>query len=539
MNILLIIPKYNYSVNPDFSYNFPLGLAYISSTLKKANYSVDCLNLNHLKGSVEELVTNALNKKKYDLVGSGGNAFLFSQLKTIVKTTHNHSSKPLFVMGGPIITSEPMLMFEALDTDFAVLGEGEETIKDLVNSIENKKPLLKVKGIIFKENGNSKMNEPREPIKDIEKIPYPDFDGIDFNLQLKNMHCNDNWNFQAFDFPRTYPILASRGCPFNCSFCWHDMRFRARSIKDVMKELRENVEKYNINNIMIYDDCFSANKDRLYEFCREIKKFSQELGRELKWHCQLIVNTVDPEMLKTMREAGCEMISYGFESFSPTVLKSMRKPITPEKIDFAFKETLKARIGIQGNFIFGDIAETKQTAKETLDYWKKNAQAQISLGFVEPYPGSDIYKHCVKKGLIKDKIDFIENKMGSDARINMTDSMTDEELKELDTALLILFSKHAKFVRPKYLKKTSKNIYSLSVKCPYCNQEVKYNNCFISNPLTYGLHLICRNCRMRFVLVSNIQRLAYRYYSKTRKLRDKLFRIKNKFKKMKIAHNPL
>jgi len=447
MNILLLIPKYNHSINPDYSYNFPLGLAYISSTLKKAGHSVNCVNLNHLKGTVEELVHKTLDKKKYGLVGSGGNAFLYAQLKTIIKTVHNHPSKPLFVTGGPIITSEPLLMFNSLETDFAVLGEGEETIKELVDSLKNKsKNISKVKGIIFRENGKAKFTEPREPIKDIESIPYPDFDGIEFDIQLDNMRCNENWNFQAFDFPRTYPILASRGCPFNCTFCWHDMRFRARSIKDVIKELRENVKKYNINNIMIYDDCFSANKERLYEFCKEIKILSKEVGRTLKWHCQLIVNSVDAEMLKIMKESGCEIISYGFESFSPIVLKSMRKPITPEKIDFAFKETLKSKIGIQGNFIFGDIAETKETAKETLNYWKKNAQAQISLGFVEPYPGSDIYFHCVKKGLIKDKIDFIQNKMGSDARINMTDKMTNEELKELDRAILILFSKYAKFV---------------------------------------------------------------------------------------------
>jgi radical SAM superfamily enzyme YgiQ (UPF0313 family) len=312
------------------------------------------------------------------------------------------------------------------------------------------------------------------------------------------------------------------------------MRFRARSIKDVIKELRINIKKYNINNIMIYDDCFSANKERLYEFCKEIKALSKEFGMELKWHCQLIVNSVDREMLKIMKEAGCEMISYGFESFSPVVLKSMRKPITPEKIDFAFKETLKAKIGIQGNFIFGDIAETKQTAKETLDYWKKNAKAQISLGFVEPYPGSDIYKHCIKKGIIKDKLDFIQNKMGSDARINMTDDMSDEEIRELDKALLILFSKYAKFVRPQYIKKTSKNIYSLKIKCPFCKENIIYNNCVISNPFTYGFHLICRNCRMRFMIVSAIQRLAYRYYTKTRKIRDRLFRLRSRFKKITV-----
>jgi radical SAM superfamily enzyme YgiQ (UPF0313 family) len=312
------------------------------------------------------------------------------------------------------------------------------------------------------------------------------------------------------------------------------MKYRARSIKDIFNELKVMVKKYNINNIMIYDDCFSVNKERLYEFCSQIKKLSEEVNRDLKWHCQLTVNTVDKEMLKTMKNSGCEMISYGLESFSPTVLKSMRKPTTPQQIDKAFKETLDAKIGIQGNFIFGDIAETKETAKQTLDYWKKNANAQISLGFVEPYPGSEIYKHCLKKGIIKDRLYFIENQMGSDARINMTEHMTDKEIKELNETLLLFFSKYAKFVRPLSLKKTSKKIYSLRVKCPYCKKETAYQNCFIQNRFTYGFHLLCRECHMRFVVVSLPQKLAYQYYTKTRKIRDYYVKIKKKFKKERI-----
>jgi radical SAM superfamily enzyme YgiQ (UPF0313 family) len=531
MEILLIIPKYNFDTNPDYSYNFPLGLAYILSTIKKSGFSIDCLNMNHLSGKIEQILTSKLNQKKYDVICAGGNALLYSQFKTIINLIRVNSSNSTIILGGPIITSDPEFMFSSLKPDVAVIGEGEKTIIELLKTLEKKLNLEKIKGIIFYNKEKIVKTPEREPIKDIEKIPYPDFEGIGFSNQLNHMHCNDNWNFQAFDYPRTYPLLGSRGCPFNCSFCWHDMRYRARSIKDIIKEIEWAIEKYKINNVMIYDDCFSANKDRLFEFCKEIKRISKKLNCEIKWHCQLIVNSVDKEMLQIMKESGCEMISYGFESFSPIVLKSMRKPITPEKIDSTFKATLNAKIGIQGNFIFGDIAETKETAKETLDYWKKNAKAQISLGFVEPYPGSDIYKYCIEKGIIKDKLDFIQNKMGSDARINMTKEMSDEELQELNLALLTLFSKYAKFVKPKKMKKTQKNIYSFKVKCPYCNTETLYKNCYVKNPFSYGFHLICRDCHMRFVLVSEFQKLAYKFYPSTRKLRDKYIQIKKQFKK--------
>ncbi|MCX6746790.1 MAG: radical SAM protein [Candidatus Pacearchaeota archaeon] len=533
MKILIIVPKYNLSTKKDYTYNFPFGLGYISSTLKKAGYVVDCINLNHINGNVEEIISSYLRNKNYEYILTGGNALLFSQFQKIIQTIRKNSSSKI-VLGGPIITSEPELMFSSLIPDFAVHGEGEETILNLLRTIEKGKEISKVKGIVYQNKDKIVITPVREPIKDIEKIPYPDFDGFDFQKQLENLHCNDSWNFQAQDFPRTYPLLGSRGCPFNCTFCWHSERYRARSIKDIMKEIEWAINKFKINNLVIYDDCFGADKKRVREFCKEIKKLFKKTGVSLIWNSQYIVSNVDAEILKVMKDAGCEMVGYGFESFSPIVLRSMRKPITPKQIDFALKETLKVNMGVQGNFIFGDPVETKETAKETLDYWKKNAQAQITLGFVQPYPGSDLYKYCLKKGMIKDKLAYIQNQMGSDSRINMTEKMSDKEIQELSDSLLVLFSRYAKFVKPISMKKMKKNVYAFEIKCPYCYKKLLYKNCFIPNKFTYGFHLTCRNCHMRFVLVSAIQKIAYRFYSGTRKIRNRYVSIKTKIRRMSV-----
>ncbi|MCX6746789.1 MAG: radical SAM protein [Candidatus Pacearchaeota archaeon] len=526
MKILIIVPKYTLSTERD--YLFPLGLAYISSTLKREKYSVDCLNLNQLKGTVEDIISSHLNNNIYEYVLTGGNSMMFSQFQKIIQITRKKSSSKI-IIGGPIITSEPELMLNSFNPDFAVIGEGEETIVELINVIEKKKNLKQIKGIIYKDKEKVIITENREPIKDLEKIPYPDFDGFGFEEHLKNMH---NLNFQSNDFPRNYPILMSRGCPNNCTFCWHGTRYRSRSIKDVMKEIEWAISKFKINHLQIYDDCLGADKEQLKEFCKEIKKLSKKTGIHLTWNCQFLTGSVETQILKMMKDAGCEAISYGFESFSPTVLKSMRKPITPEQIDFALKETLKAKIAVQANFIFGDPAETKETAKETLDYWKKNANTQINLFFVQPYPGSDLYKYCIEKGIIKDRLDYIQNRMSPDARINMTKEMSDKEIHDLGDEILILFSKYAKFVRPISMKKTNSNIYAFKVKCPYCHEEIVYKNYFIPNPFMYGFHLVCRNCHMQFVLVGAIQRIAYRFYSKTRSIRDKYVSIKLKLGRM-------
>jgi radical SAM superfamily enzyme YgiQ (UPF0313 family) len=239
-------------------------------------------------------------------------------------------------------------------------------------------------------------------------------------------------------------------------------------------------------------------------------------------------------MLELMKEAGCEAISYGFESFSATVLKSMRKPITPEQIDFALKATMAAKIGIQANFIFGDPAETVETARETLEYWKRECKAQVNLLFIQPYPGSVIYERCITKGIIKDKIDYIKNKMTRDIIVNMTDTMSDEELATLANEINFLRQKFGKFVVPTSVNKKREGTHEVKVKCPFCKKETLYRNYFLQNRLFYATYgLSCRECNMRFNVVSPMLYLLKKTYIlpaiekaywKVRKIRSNLVR---------------
>lgn len=284
------------------------------------------------------------------------------------------------------------------------------------------------------------------------------------------------------------------------------------------------VKKYKINSIRTYDDCFSINKERLIEFCNRMIELKSKIDWELKWSCQMTVHSAELETLKLMKEAGCNVIGFGFESYSPAVLKSMKKPITPKMIDTALKNTIQAKIALGANFIFGDVAETKETAKETLDYWKKNCKGQFGLSFIQPYPGSEIYKHCLKKGIIKDKWDFIQNKIGEAGERglwwNMTNKMTDQEIKELRTGILNALSKHSKFAVPTSILKTSDKIYTLKIKCPFCKKECEYRNVPITNKFSFGIFTTCKKCYMRFFIVSEFQKIAYKYYSITRLIRN-------------------
>ena len=397
MKILIVVPRYIFTNKINYEYTFPLGLGYISSVMKQAGHKVDCLNLNHSDGTTEDLLNRALDKKNYNIVCSGHMGMGYTIIEKIIKTSKIHSSKPKVIIGGAIVTAESKLMFESLKPDFAVIGEGEKTIIELLDCLEKNKSIEDVKGIIYWNNRKPKFTEPREPIGDLNSLPFPDYEGLGFREKIDNTNF-----FEIFDYPRDCSILASRGCPFQCTFCYHCLgpKYRTRSIKNIMEEIEQAIKKYKINHINIEDDLFSINKERLYEFCKEIKKLIKEVPWELKWTCQLSVIDVDDKIIKTLKDAGCYSISYGFESYSPKVLKSMKKPITPQQIDKAIKLTLKHGLDIKGGFIFGDRAETKETAKTTLDYFKK-IRGKVNLDFIQPYPGSEIYKHCVKKGIIK------------------------------------------------------------------------------------------------------------------------------------------
>ncbi|MBT4165919.1 radical SAM protein [archaeon] len=522
MKILLIIPRYLLTDKPNYEYSFPLGLAYISASMKKQRYEVDCLNLNHLNGKIDKILTRKLKLKNYEIICTGHIGIGYRVLEKIIQTIRDYSSNSKIILGGAIITPEPKLIFESLKPDYAVIGEGETTIIELLKTIKNKTSPEKVNGIIFKKDKKTIITKPREAIKNIDELPIPDFEGMDFEKQLNNMSAN-NSPYGLFDYPRVYPIMCSRGCPFQCTFCYHclGIRYRERSIENVMQELRKNVKKYQINLIALYDDLFSINKERLYKFCDEIKNLIKELDWECKWTCQLSVRNIDDEMLKKLKEAGCYAVSFGFESYSQKVLNSMKKPITPELIDRAINLTKKHKMIVQGNFIFGDRAETKETAKTTLDYWKKNCSEQIYLGFIQPYPGSEIYNHCIKKEIIKDKLDFIKNHMNETNWFNMTDNMTDSEVLELKKDILEARRKYSSYVVPTKFKKEKKHKrYSLLIKCPGCKKKMIYKNFFIEDKLVFTQWSSCKNCKRRFNIASPLYKIGVQNHKRINFLKN-------------------
>jgi anaerobic magnesium-protoporphyrin IX monomethyl ester cyclase len=492
-------------------YMLPIGLAYISAVLKKAGKDVTVLNLNNWDGLIQDILRRELQAICYDVAFLGGLSMYYPHVQDVIKYIRYYSGKTKVVVGGGIITAQPEIMFNLLQPDYGVIGEGELTCLELVEHLEHGGSVADIPGLIFSDSfGSQTITKPRDPVMDLDALPFPDYESFGYKTYLDNFDItNMNGLFDVVDNPRPYPLLASRSCVYNCTFCFHPLgqKYRQRSIDNIMQEIRIAVEKHRVNIIIFYDEMFSNNSIRVIDFCRKFKAYSDTLPFKLWFQCQNRVDTTTDEMLKVMKASGAYLLSYGLESYSPTVLASMKKHITPEQIDQTARLTRENKLGFQGNFIFGDPAESCETAKVTLDYVRKNRKllgSSIGLFFVIPFQGTPVYKRCVRERKIPNEVLFIKERELNWFKYLEPMNMTTLSDKEFDRLKDAVFGLHL-------VSDTYTTIYGTwydhpgdtftEVRCPSCKEISLYKN--LPQPKGFSaLNVGCRHCHYRFHVVS-------------------------------------
>ena len=460
MKILIVAPRYRpYGQY----YELPLGFAYISSSFKARGHNVTFINLNDYTD----------DKSFFEAIGAaeaiftGGLSVHYRQVTQILDNARKANPKILCVVGGGLVSSNP----SAVPADISVIGEGE-----LLD--------LNVRGIVR-----------TEAIKKLDDLPFPDYEGLGVRGYLDRQLCGDEHYLYPFDKPRCLPIISSRSCPHNCSFCFHPLgkTYRQRSLDDFFKEVEYLIETYQVNMLGVLDELISARPDRLEEFCTRIQKY------RINWMTQMRADSITENTIKMLKASGCFQISYGIESASNKILESMNKHTTIEKIGQALEWTYDAGIGIQGNFIFGDKNETVVTARETLAWWLANRKFMINLSYIIPYPGCDLYKHAREKGLIPNEIEYLKAGCPTVALTPEIGSIV--QIVEGHKGLGILYGELL-FNEVTGTDKHRGRLHHVRVKCPHCEVIVEYQNLYngaTNANMVKGVYRIgCRNCNQRF-----------------------------------------
>jgi radical SAM superfamily enzyme YgiQ (UPF0313 family) len=289
------------------------------------------------------------------------------------------------VMGGPHVT---YLAEEALGhADFVIRGEGERALTELIDAWQAGGDYSRISNLSYKKDDWIIHNPKLPPADDLDSLPFPDFSLLKRDQPEKGGRS-------------TVPVLTSRGCPFDCSFCsvtgMFGKKYRFRSTENVLAELRQYDSRKNA--IFFYDDNFTANRKRTKELLegmiREQFKF--------KWTTQVRADVAkDVELVRLMKRAGCHTLYIGFETVNPDSLEEMKKKQTVEEITQAVKVLRKNRIHIHGMFVYGFDQDDWKTVKKTVRFAKKSRLNSTQFLILTPAPGSEFYEKVASENRIQ------------------------------------------------------------------------------------------------------------------------------------------
>lgn len=495
LKLLVIAPRY---AEPGCFYFFPLGLAYITSSLRRHGFDVSTLNLSNSSGPIDELIAETISKRDIDLALTGGMSNHWNKVSDVLEKAKRAKPSLITIAGGPIVTATPTLAYDNLQMDFGVLGEGELTSVELVSALEKGARTDDIDGLVYRNGtGKATLSPPRRVIDDLDSVAFPDYEAMEFG-QWSRLE----WTTPAPEFSGVFfdidhdlklgEIISSRSCPFDCTFCYHPLgkKYRQRSMDNIFSEIDLLVENYGVNVIRVQDELFSMNESRIVEFAERIK------GYGIKWTAQWRVENVNRNIIQKVKDSNAMVMGFGIESMNDIVLKSMKKKTTKVQIENALSLAREAGILTGGNIIFGDPAETFEIANDSFNWWLAHPQHNINIGLILSVPDSALYRIAIAKGLIHDEVEFLRYKS---LMVNVS-SMNDWEYWKLRKKVTHYQLTHKRLLKARVVlsEKTSdkfngNDIWEFTIECPSCGQESKYRHVLLPD---YAKHfpVICRQC---------------------------------------------
>lgn len=394
--------------------SLPLGLAYIAAVLRDDKHTihvVDALgaapeqmipdgDIWRLGLSLEEIVARI----PADVQAIGVTSmwsYSWPIVRELLRKLKAAFPKVPLVCGGEHFTAVPDLSMEQAPIDFLVQGEGEETAVALFRALELGLDHSVIPGIVFRTpDGKWQKNPRRDRIKNVDELPWPAWEFFDIEAYSSNRLVSGIY------YGKTVPILATRGCPYQCTYCsspnmWTP-RWYARSPKDVIDEIESYTKKYGASNFPFQDLTAILKREWVVDFCREV----EQRGLKITW--QLPAGTrseiIDEEVARLLVRSGCRSLNFAPESGSERTRKHMRKMLTDEKLFRAVRASVKAGLNVGAFFVLAYPTDEKEDLAATVRLAARLGRAgiaDVSAGFFFPLPNTEITRQLEKEGKIR------------------------------------------------------------------------------------------------------------------------------------------
>ncbi len=353
MKIAFIGPKWNTMVNAYPS----LGLAYLAAVAEQDGHEARIFDFGLRPcRSLEEEVQDVVDFKP-DLVALTSMTTSYASVEESAAML-KEALDVTTIIGGPHATTLPDLTLENPNIDYLIYAEGEDIFQDFLRALDSgTQNWSDIEGLWYKEDGRVINGGERDLIKNLDALPYP----------ARHLFDLDQYPLYAPDGEPMLTVLSSRGCPYNCSFCFKGIvgrTYRQRNPDNIADELEYIIENYGVRNFYFIDDLFTIDVRRL----DKILDHFIERNMDIRWQCLARVDRVNPELLAKMYQAGCRQIHYGIESGNEEVLKRTAKHIRLDQVGDAVRWTEEAGIQSKGYFILGLPGDTEETMEETIEF---------------------------------------------------------------------------------------------------------------------------------------------------------------------------
>ena len=383
MKVLLLRPA---AEKKSMARVLPLGLLAIGSVLKRAGHQVKILDLR-ISNSPDEELESVMRSFDPQVVGIG--VMTIEGKYGFVDAAKVKEINPgvTIVFGGPHCSHEPQFILNDPNVDLMVSGEGDLTIVELIDALEQDRDIKNVPGIAYKKNGSYIRTADRPVIRDLDKFDQ-EYDLINLERYFNFQSSMDF--FPVFRNKRFLPLVTSRGCPFKCTYC-HDIfdkSIQYRSPKAVVDEIEYLINEYGIREFHIVDDVFNVNMKRAKIVLDAI--IQRNLNIHISFPNGLRADFFDDELIDKMQRAGVYRMALGIESGSQRIQDMIKKDLDINIIYDVVEKLTRARMSVHGFFMLGFPSETRDEMKETIDFACDLGLTTANFSLVIPNPGTDL-----------------------------------------------------------------------------------------------------------------------------------------------------